>query len=113
MHDLDKLAHEIHQIAVDHGWWENGVAERNEGEAIALMHSELSEALEEIRDGRPAIYYDEANPNKPEGWLVEYADCIIRILDTVTAKGYSILPAMEAKIAYNRERPYKHGGKAF
>jgi hypothetical protein len=36
------------QIAIEKGWWEG---ERNEGELIALMHSELSEGLEAIRKG--------------------------------------------------------------
>lgn len=41
---------EVHHIACQHGWWE---AERNPGETIALMHSELSEALEGLRAGNP------------------------------------------------------------
>lgn len=34
---LDRLAGIAHQIAVDKGWWES---DRNDGELIALMHSE-------------------------------------------------------------------------
>ena len=32
----------IHSIAVDHGFWDSN---RSDGEIIALIHSELSEAL--------------------------------------------------------------------
>jgi len=42
--DLNALAKEIHQNAVDHGWWDN---KRSFCEIIDLCHSELSEALEE------------------------------------------------------------------
>ncbi len=75
--NLSELAKEIHANAVEHGWWES---ERSFGEVIALCHSELSEALEEYRNGHglAEVYY---NGDKPEGVPVELADCIIRILD--------------------------------
>lgn len=104
---LNDLAKEAHQISVEHGWWD---PEPTFGDLVALMHSELSEALEEYRAGRPMVWYaceeDESGTmcgdacslynlgaeceyrsKKPEGIAVELADCIIRILDWAGHEG--------------------------
>lgn len=100
------MAVDVHENAVAHGWW-NG--ERNEAELIALMHSELSEALEGLRHGNPP------SDHIPEFSSVEeeYADVIIRIMDHAAAKGYNVAEAIVAKHEFNKGRAYMHGGKAF
>ena len=49
---FNELATDVHENAVQHGWWEK---DRSNGELIALMHSELSEALEALRNGNPKV----------------------------------------------------------
>jgi NTP pyrophosphatase (non-canonical NTP hydrolase) len=104
-HNLSALAMEIHGIAVEKGFWEG---ERNFGEAIALIHSELSEALEAARIGNP----EDKNCVGFGQVEIELADAVIRILDLAFGLNFNIGLAVGAKMAFNRDRPHKHG-KAF
>lgn len=62
---LNELAAAVHENAVAHGWWEQ---ERELPEILMLCVSELAEALEEYRAGKPNIYYN------VEGEEILYAD---------------------------------------
>lgn len=101
---LNELTKEIHDNAVSHGWWDEP---RNLLEIVALCHSELSEAVEEYRAGRPMVWANE--DGKPEGIATEMADCLIRILDWFGHEGLDTDEIVRQKMAYNRGRPYKHG----
>lgn len=73
--------------------------ERNFGELVALMHSELSEALEAHRKN---LMDDKIKTRI--GAEVELADCIIRILDACGGLGYDIGGALVEKLIFNAVR---------
>ena len=123
--DINKWVEEIHNNAVEHGWWDEP---RSFGEIVALCHSELSEALEEDRAGNkiragqptPLVYYSGGGYvatlptkccKKPEGIAVEMIDCMIRILDWCGSAGVDVEAVLALKHEYNKSRPYKHGKK--
>lgn len=96
---------EVHDLAVSKGWYDSN---RSVGDMIALCHSELSEALESYRSHG----LDEwTEGDKPEGFGIELADCIIRILDMSESLGINIQRCVSVKHAYNKTRPYRHGNK--
>lgn len=103
---ITAAAERIHTLAILKGWWED---DRCDGELIALIHRELSEALEALRDGNPVSEKIEEYSQVEE----ELADVVIRILDFATRRGWDIQGAIEAKHEYNKTRSYRHGGKKF
>jgi NTP pyrophosphatase (non-canonical NTP hydrolase) len=64
------------------------------------MHSELSEALEAMR-----------NHGTPDALAEELADCCIRIFDYCGSRKIDLQKALLKKISYNKTRPYRHGKK--
>lgn len=107
--DIDVIAKEVYELSVTKGWWQEG-SDRNFGEVIALIHSEISEALESKRNGEGPIVFTE---DKPDGWAIELADAVIRIMDLFVREGLSLGECIQIKHNYNKSRPYRHGGKKF
>lgn len=97
---LESQATLISQFMRAQGFWESD----NTGEKIALMHSELSEALEADRKNLDAEHIPGFT-----GVEEELADVIIRILDFAGHHQLRLGEAISAKIVYNLTRPFKHG----
>lgn len=101
---LNALRDEALRIATEHGF-----SHASFGEMIALMHSELSEALEDFRVGNApgSVWYGEND--KPCGIPIEFADVLIRVLHCCGVYGIDIEEAIAVKMKYNEGRPYMHG----
>ena len=110
MNDIEKLADEIHKINEANGWkvlTPNDWPAPGEMESVwriagvlALIHSEVSEALEALR------HYDKEN------FAEEMADIMIRLLDSSYGLGIDLTHEVRKKMEQNRQREYRHGGKA-
>lgn len=114
-HPLDHLAKRVHKA--NQTWWHDPATgarlNRNKGEMIALMHSELSEMME----GERKNLMDDHLPHRRMA-EVELADLIIRALDYAGGFDVQLGRVFEEKMAYNSQRPdhkpeerVKEGGK--
>lgn len=130
---LNKLSKQVHENAKAHGFFDS---EKNIGEMLCLIHSEVSEALEADRGNK---YY--SNVVSEQQWFIkgmadknygmtfiddsffqqqfetrvkntfedELADVLIRVLDLCAYKNIDIESHVKAKMRYNSLRPHKHG----
>ena len=113
--NLADLQKEAHAIAKEHGWWDE---ERTFGDCIALVHSELSEALEAYRVRelvewtRPGYWPPHLDsPPKPMGVASELADVVIRVADMAEWYGVNLAAEIETLLRENDER--RHAGRTF
>lgn len=121
---ISVLSHASWKMSESKGFHESG---RGFGEVIALIHSEISEALESNRSGEPLLWFkredgtkstepfdENYKPLKAEGEAAEFADAFIRIGDWAgddDERITALLLAIYYKNRFNATRPYKHGRK--
>lgn len=103
---ITELVNAAYATAKQKGWHDE---DRNDAECIALMHSELSEALEAMR--KPELK-DTHLPHL-DAVGVELADTIVRIFDYCGMRNIDLETCVMEKMAYNLKRSHKHGGKVF
>lgn len=108
MLDIKDFMKEVHTLARKKGWYDSS---RSPLELLALIHSEISEAVECIRKNESP--YFKSPEGKPEGELAELADAVIRIFDYCEYYDLDLESAIKAKHIYNKSRPYRHGNKRF
>lgn len=132
---INKLASEVYENARNKGFYDQ---EKNIGEMLCLIHSEVSEALEADREGR----YFKTSPNIKTWWILamadpdfidtffadkdfkeafdahvkntfedELADIVIRVMDLAAFKRVDLESHIKAKIRYNSLRERMHGKK--
>lgn len=106
----------VHANALDKGWWEDTPRHVLTEEIVPhiaakllMVHAEVSEAAEELRELRLKQWED---GGKPEGMVIELADVVIRVMDLCGYLGLDLEEAMWVKSTYNTTRGHRHGNKA-
>jgi len=91
-----KATHDVRDLNTSKGWHDGNT---RFAEYVALLHSEVSEMLEEWRDANTAEL------------ALEFADVLIRLIDMADVYGINIFLAYQHKMEKNWKRPYQHGGR--
>lgn len=110
---LDDFAKATFALAKEKGWHDADLEPRNPYELLALLHSEITEMLECLRNGESPnlARYRVGADGKPTGLVSEAADVLIRLAAMAGYFGWDLGRAVIEKHAFNETRPFRHGGK--
>lgn len=117
---INELGKQIHENNIAKGFYGD---EKNIGEMLALIHSEVSEALEADRNEKQCgfdikvvnawnsddDFKESFKENVKDTFEDELADIMIRVMDLATFKCIDLEQHVKAKMRYNSLRGYKNG----
>lgn len=126
---INELSKQIHENNKAKGFYDS---EKNIAEMLALIHSEVSEALEcdrkgkfvdkisenidlvndeIVRDDEIRCWKQEFEVRIKDTFEDELADIMIRVMDLAAFKNIDLENHIKAKVRYNTLRQHKHGKK--
>lgn len=97
---LDEFAAECHATSRDNGFKKLTTMER-----LLMIHTEVSEAVEVLRENPEKMSTKIPHPQFDE----ELADIVIRVLDLAASLDIKLSKVIKAKARFNKGRPWKHG----
>ena len=106
---INNLIKNSYEIAKEKGWWDE---DRDIPHILSLIHSEVSEALEEYRDHGDNIFEFGGRSSNNHGFVFELADIMIRVADLAGKYNFDLERAIKEKTAHNSSREHRHGGKS-
>lgn len=115
---IARVAHQVHDVNAKNGWWEDREAIASahpHGKhqvilaALALVTTEISEAVEAIRKHDQTTWSD---TKTKDTFARELAGATLRIMDLAVWTGVDLGEAIRAELEANKGRGHKHGGKA-
>jgi NTP pyrophosphatase (non-canonical NTP hydrolase) len=105
--EFNILQQDVYNTAAKNGFCDDPISDER---ALLLIVGEVAEATEALR--RPVMEQDHHIPEFTE-LEAELADVVLRCMNYAHARNLRLAEAIEAKAAYNKTRPFKHGGKKF
>lgn len=115
---MKDIIRECHESSKSKGWWDGAPEQGDAGfpdmvaAKLMLIVSEAAEALEELRANPTILACEHQDENgKPLGFGPELADIVIRVFDLAEHLDIDLDQVIREKMAYNKRRKHRHGGK--